>query len=160
VELFIVERSTDRVNFTEVNRVPGRPVLNEEEAYASADDISGISKDVIYYRLKSVIRTSGRVLISNIIAVRLSAVQGNVIKVMPNPVHDQMQVAVTAPRDAEAVVYVHDAAGRVVFTIKEQFKKGNNTVIYRQTSTLPDGVYYLRIQMGEILLTERFKVQK
>lgn len=160
VEKFVVERSTDLAGFTEAATVAGKPVINAIESYAAADNISSLTGDMIYYRLRIHLR-SGKMSYSNIIAVRRSAKEVTDVHILPNPVKDQLQVVLVNTTPLRyADIYVIDASGKTVQKYGERIVAGSNTFIYNQASSLPEGIYYLRVNIGEIILKKKFSVLK
>jgi uncharacterized repeat protein (TIGR01451 family) len=156
---FVIERSTDGILFTSVSTIAGHAVINENESYQTADDVSSIPNDIIYYRLRSVMR-NGRSNVSHTIMVRRALKTDMDVLILPNPVHDQVQVLVNSPVGCTAFLYIMDATGRVLQKYTEKIQVGSNTLSYPQTSTLPTGSYYLRIQAGEMITNKRFNVIK
>jgi hypothetical protein len=159
IDHFLVERSVDMVNFSAAINTPGRPSVNEMEAYSGSDNITGITNDVIYYRLRS-IATDGKESLSNIIAVRRSRNGITDLLILPNPVRDQLQLSVQAPSQGQAHIYVVDGKGRTIQHYAETLRPGSNTFTYPQVGTLPTGIYYLRMNIGEQVLTRKFSVIK
>lgn len=159
VDYFIVERSTDRNNFGNAFITPGKPVLNEIEAYGGVDDINGITAAIIYYRLKSVMK-SGRTILSNIIAVRRSTTEVVEIKILPNPVTDQLQLLINTHQNGIANIMIIDGTGRTIYHFKENLQKGSNTITYSQVAHLSEGIYYVRLQMEGAFITEKFNKLK
>ena len=43
---------------------------------------------------------------------------------------------------------------------KERVGAGNTTVVYPQAAQFPPGVYYVRLNIGEAVMTRRFNVIK
>jgi hypothetical protein len=159
VDYFIVQRSTDRVSFTDIDVVNGKPVINEIDAYHGKDDISTIKPDVVYYRLKAVMHT-GETSVSNIISVRRDIKKGTIVQIYPNPVVDQLQLSVNAATSFTAQVYILDGNGKPVKKYTENILPGNNIFTYSETRNLPNGVYYLRLNLGEQLIIQKFSVLK
>ncbi|MBI5372471.1 MAG: T9SS type A sorting domain-containing protein [Sphingobacteriales bacterium] len=155
VAYFIVERSTDHVRFEQAFTVAGKPVLNEIESYSGTDNVNGISAPVIYYRLRSVMK-SGREILSNVIAVRQTNAGVAEIRILPNPVRNQLQLSVMAMQNGDATVLILDASGRIVYRFKENLRRGSNSMTYPQAGQLQEGMYFLRVEMDGVLLTTKF----
>ncbi|HRG23756.1 MAG TPA: T9SS type A sorting domain-containing protein [Chitinophagaceae bacterium] len=155
VEYFIVERSTDQSRFEPVLRVQGRATVNETESYTGTDIIAGNNAPVIYYRLRSVMR-SGRQLISAVIAVRMDPSNLAEVRILPNPVRDQLQLSIVSVLTTPADIIILDANNRLLMRFSEQVRQGKNILLYPQTTELPEGVYFLRIVLGEDVLTRKF----
>lgn len=159
VDHFIVERSIDKVSFNAIGNVAGRPVINETDTYHGTDDIQGVSTEIIYYRLKAVMQ-NGQTSTSNIIAVRRDNRKTTVVQIYPNPVRDQLQVSITAATAFIADIYILDGNGKPVEKYTENILAGSNTFVYSETRNLPNGVYYLRLKLGEQLVTQKFSILK
>ncbi len=159
IDHFIVERSQDRINFNDAVRTAARPVVNAQESYQATDDINGITSDLIYYRLKSVL-PDGRTNLSKIITLRRNNNKETNIQIMPNPVRDQLQVLVNVSVSSWAQIYIVDGNGRIMQKYMEALLPGSNTFTYSQTANLPYGVYYLRIIIGDQIIIKKFSILK
>lgn len=159
VDRFIVERSTDRIHFSTAFITAGNRMLNEVENYNGTDDITGINEPLVYYRLRSIM-SNGRELMSNTIAVRQSAGNNTDIKILPNPVTNLLQVAISVPQNTNAHISVVDASGRILFRYNENLKKGNNTLAYTQVALLTEGLYFVRVEMDETSFITKFNKLK
>ncbi|MBL0268842.1 MAG: T9SS type A sorting domain-containing protein [Chitinophagaceae bacterium] len=160
VDHFIIQRSTDRLNYTDIATVTGRRQINETESYSTVDNnVASLGVSTIFYRLVTV-GTNGKSKISNVIMVRVNNATGNDLLVTPNPVRDQLQLIITAAESAVANISVIDMSGRLLMQTKERVGAGNTTVLYPQAAQFPPGVYYVRLNIGETVITRRFNVIK
>lgn len=146
VSYFIVERSFDQSLFTPVLHVQGRRVVNETESYSGVNDISAVTAPVIYYRLRSVMK-SGREAISAVIAVRQFQSGQVEVRISPNPVSSQLQLSIVSTSNTRAGIMILDASNRILYQYNEPIRQGANNLIYSQASLLPEGVYFLRVEM-------------
>jgi uncharacterized repeat protein (TIGR01451 family) len=157
---FIIQRSIDRVNFIDIDTVAGRPVINESETYTTVDNSIAVANSVVlYYRLIT-IGVNGKTKISNVITVRNTGSKVTDVVIMPNPVSEQLQVLITATSPFTADLAIMDANGKLLLRYKERILPGGNTLIYQETAKLPTGTYYLRIGIGDAILTRRFNILK
>jgi hypothetical protein len=53
-----------------------------------------------------------------------------------------------------------DGAGRVIQTYTENLRAGSNTFTYNEVAGLPTGMYYIRVVIGEMMITKKFTVVK
>jgi uncharacterized repeat protein (TIGR01451 family) len=161
VKQFSIERSIDRANFIEAQKVPGRPVIQETELYNALDDISSVDAGVkqIYYRLRTIYK-NGSTSLSNIIAIQRKNKDDNDIHIAPNPVKDDLHVYITAISSLEAKIYIMDGQGKVVQKLTERIFAGNNTLLLNQSRNLSNGIYYLRVYMGDKLIIKKFSIVK
>ncbi|RYY61928.1 MAG: T9SS type A sorting domain-containing protein [Chitinophagaceae bacterium] len=153
---FIVERSSDGVNFTEIGSRPANGNSSSTVNYAFTDrDILGQSSLVLYYRLKMV-DSDGHYDYSNTILVSLSSVNGK-LTVTPNPVTDVASVSASSVADAAANWKLVDNAGRVVLQGRVDLRKGNNFFSIPMKK-LGAGIYIL--EMTGKGIQQQLKVQK
>jgi hypothetical protein len=157
VDHFIVERSIDKTSFNNAVIISGKPTVNEAESYHTTDDISNITSDIIYYRLKTILQ-NGRTSTGNIIVVRRNNKSGIDVQVAPNPVKNIMQVIVNSNASSKTDIYIMDGNGKVIQKFTERLLPGGNTFIYNQAGNLPAGVYYLRLNIGDQVLIRKFSV--
>jgi uncharacterized repeat protein (TIGR01451 family) len=156
---FEIERSTDYTNFISVANVAGRSVINELELYTAADNVSQVRENIIYYRLKTVMR-NGTIKYGNIIAVKRSTTGTDDVQILPNPVRDQFQLLIISSVSTVAQIQIINSDGQVVHQYKEKIATGSNTLVYRNAVNLTSGVYYVRIMANEVVLTKKFSVIK
>jgi uncharacterized repeat protein (TIGR01451 family) len=156
VNHFVVERSIDRVNFVPVSTINGRPGRNAAESYFNYDNISGLPAGLIYYRLKTVLH-GDKEKYSAIIAVRNATGISTDVQVLPNPVKDQLQLLISSPEKMITKLVVVDATGRTVQYYNVTLMNGSNSFSYPVTQ-LAGGLYYLRVMIGQEMITRKFTV--
>jgi hypothetical protein len=153
-----VERSIDGINFTPVASVKSSSRTNEKENYSAADNIAGLSATTFYYRVKAVEKGGGKY--SNIAVVSKGRNSVQVVQVHPNPVHTYLQIGITSAAQTNANLYIYDAQGRLVATYREPLAKGYTTLSYPATSRFANGQYYVKVNMGNEVLTAKFLIQR
>lgn len=156
---FIVLRSTDKLSFTEVERVPGKKGVNEINTYRATDDLSSINAGIVYYRLQSVLE-NGKIQLSNIVSVRREAENSPTVQVFPNPVNDHLQVAVRSAGTLKVQVRIVAANGHTLKSYNERLLPGYNVLTFNETRSLPNGIYYLQLNLGDQLITRKFSILK
>ncbi len=125
---FIVERSTDGVNFSEISNTNA----NSKGNYFSADR-NLPNATTIYYRLK-IVSANGKVEYSTIQKVQLKDIK---LSVSPNPTSNEILVNATSNI---AAVNVFDLAGKSFYSIQN-----NNTNSIRiSVANLPEGTYVVK----------------
>ncbi len=159
VAYFIIERSTDRTNFTEVGRISGRPTVRATENYNTTDDVSALTSTLIYYRLNTVLK-NGREKWGNIILVKKADSDNYNVQILPNPVRDQLQVLITSPLTTPVEIFIADGSGKIVQKYTELVKPGSNSYTYTKVASLPVGLYYLQLKMGNTIINKKFSVIK
>ncbi len=157
VDYFIIERSIDGNNFSEIQTVQGRSMINEAESYNGIDNITGVTSNMIYYRLKTVLK-NGNVSLSNIIIIKNNGQTKQTLQVFPNPVKNQLQLNILADKTCIANVYIIDVSGRIVSRFNEKLQQGNNSISWNGASYLSTGSYYLKLDIGGEVLTTNFNI--
>ena len=157
VDHFIIERSIDGNNFSEIQTVLGRSMINEAESYSGIDNITGITSNMIYYRLKTVLK-NGNESLSNIIIIKNNGQTKQTLQVFPNPVKNQLQLNILADKTCIANVYIIDVSGRIVSRFNEKLQQGNNSISWNGASYLSTGSYYLKLDIGGEVLTTKFNI--
>lgn len=136
---FVVERSADAVNFSEVVRVMGAGNSTEVNNYEATDfhPLSGVS----YYRLRQV-DFDGQYAYSKIVSVKRA--EQSSLSLYPNPTDNELSLSVTNPSGDISVV-IYDLAGREMYA--QVFKSDNysnpQTVTINAKYLLPTGIYMI-----------------
>ncbi len=80
------------------------------------------------------------------------------VRIYPNPVRDRVNISYASPNRQEVSVAVTDMSGRLVGDdIKQTVNEGANTISY-PLSSLPSGIYLLRLQTGDGVIVRKFQV--
>lgn len=147
---FIVERSFDGRNFSEIGVVAAAGFSNAERNYRFTD-MSPV-KGINYYRLRMVdIDDSYKY--SSIKNVRnLGAAD---ISFAPNPVQQFIKVFIESEKTEKAQVRITDMSGKVVYSGTYNVVNGANQVSVN-TENLSGGTYILQVQLSEGNLVKKF----
>jgi len=136
---FIVFRSKDGVNFTEIGRVNAAGIsTGSTYTLNDANPGSGIN----YYRLRQVDR-SGSYKVSGIVKVNLAASDMNVL-VYPTIVSSTLNYVVETPKAVKLTIFVSDISGKRINNTVQNFTNGT-TQKSVNVSTLSSGVYLLTV---------------
>ncbi len=143
IDYFEVERSTNNISYQFTGIVNGLVELNKEQAFNFTDNITGISSDVIYYRLKAVGK-NGEIKYSNVLVVR--QVADNIkVTMMPNPANSYVTLNIQADKNIQAQITLIDKTGRKVLTQSAKLGNGFNNITI-SLDKIPQGVYALIIE--------------
>ena len=153
-----VERSTDNLNYSTAGTVWEAVRLNEPQDFRFADNVSGLQKEVIYYRIK-VIGKAGEIQYSNVLVIRLRLTKPT-LTIIPNPARESVLVSFTVSRNTEATIRLIDNTGKTVRTEKQKVQRGNNTILLNQLDKYATGMYLLQVHVDEQLITERLILTK
>lgn len=150
---FEVERSTDNSNFIKVGTVTDAVQLNVQQGFALTDDVSNVSSDVFYYRLKAIAKT-GEWKYSNILVVRRSATK-TPVTIMPNPAYDYVTVKFFVEKESEVTIRLVDNIGKTVLLQKQKAAKGNNAVQLTNLLKYSNGVYSVQVLVNGEVVTQK-----
>ncbi len=156
---FYIERSTDGIQFSITGLTEPHPGKAGATSYLVTDDISGLNTNNVYYRIRMV--ENGNIqLLSPVIKFSNSRTAENAIRVIPNPVKDQMQVQINSLNGGPGTLSVFDQSGKRVYTTNLPLQKGNNSILLNCMATLPDGLYQIVLAADNRLITERILHKK
>jgi hypothetical protein len=140
---FIIERSSNKAEFTEVAFVDGQGTTTNVTDYDYTDEISKPGKYA--YRLKQ-IDFDGTITYSNVVE---SEVEGPQVFVLsqnyPNPFNPSTMISFSLPVDSYVTIELFNALGEKVEQITNRdYSIGNHEVNFN-ASQLSNGVYYYTI---------------
>jgi hypothetical protein len=144
---FEIERSADGQTFRNIGEVKGAGNSNEEQSYRFTDQypVNGIN----YYRIKQV-DFDGKFEYSKVVTVRFG--RAGSLSVIPTLVVDQLSVSLDETNEVEGTWEVIDLSGRQVLA---GVMAAEQAGFQADLSSLQQGTYVIRIQMGSEVLTER-----
>jgi len=154
ISTFDIERSTNGQDFKTVAVLAATTKLNAE-TYTFSDTVR--SPDKIMYRLK-VMSKSQYSLYSKIIIVKPEVVLDYNIKIIGNPVRDQLAFMYNSSNAQQADIRIYNLSGKVVFNRKQVSSTGLNIISIPLTSGLLPGIYSIEINNGTV--TQRVKFVK
>lgn len=156
-DYFVVQRSSDGVNYYDVGRVNanGRSANNYTFTDAGAMKQTGIKK--WFYRIKDVDK-DGKSELSKIVTVTLNKTITQ-IRILPNPVVNELKIVIDAVNNSSAVIQVMNMEGKTVLQRSVNIVHGEN-VVTNDISHLPDGVYLLQTVVDGASTVERFLIQR
>jgi hypothetical protein len=143
-DYFVVERSSDGINFEAIGKVNASGTLHGLANYAFTDQ-SPLSP-VNYYRLRNV-DVDGKFEFSRIVKVDMHAHVLASPNVYPNPLtegHVATLFMVSSVRETQ-VVRIADLQGKQVMAKEIQVVQGNNTIELSELSKLPKGSYMVSV---------------
>jgi hypothetical protein len=143
---YIVERSTDGVNFSAIGSEPLKDADGLDNAYQYADNEAYAVGGALYYRIREV-ETDGAFYYSKVVTIQLA---GGVSKLaaFPNPAQSFVTVSFSAMMAEAVSLRLFDVRGCQRWSSQYVAQAGQNTVNIDCVSTLPDGVYILQWSDG------------
>ena len=146
VRNFVIEKSSDAKNWSKV----GDETPKANKSYRMVDNTPFATT---YYRLKNV-DNDGREDLSNVLVVNRKTGKFTITSLAPNPTTSDMNLKFETTDNVNVVVNVMDIFGRVVLSQKTEAIKGFNSMTIN-TSEIPAGAYFLNINDGVNILTQR-----
>ena len=137
---FIIERSADGNNFSELGNVnaAGNSSLSLHYQFTDENPVNGIN----YYRLRLEDKDNSQK-VSDIISVRNSILSG--INVYPNPAKGSITIELSAVKSENAQIEITNMNGSKVLQSQAAFVSGKNK-IFLNVSALPAGVYNVNVK--------------
>jgi hypothetical protein len=151
---FIVQKSSDAVNWHQLDSVAAQGYSDVKHSYSIADDKTA---DVIYYRIKQV-DINGRFTFSNV--VRMKQNSNAAATTFPNPFVNQVQVDIKSEKSNHARLTITDLSGKTILQKALDLVKGNNSFVLPQVGILATGVYILTVSDQESVTLYKTKLVK
>jgi hypothetical protein len=139
---YIVERSSDGVNFTAIGNMPYQESNTVNTAYQYADNGAYGIGGTLYYRIRET-ETGGQLIYSKIVSVKLDTAAGK-LTVYPNPAKNMVTVSFTMTASEAISLRLFDTNGSQLWQRVYQASAGQNSLQIDRMSTLPDGIYLLQ----------------
>ncbi|PQJ34073.1 hypothetical protein BSZ35_05125 [Salinibacter sp. 10B] len=150
---------TEDQTWQTVGSVDGAGTTTEAQSYHFEDADVPYAADSLTYRLKQV-DTNGTTSYSDPLTVSRPSVQRvQLLGTSPNPARTQAMVRFAIPKGSSKHVALHlyDVMGRQVRTVQTTAEPGRHTLQFT-TDHLSSGVYFLRLQAGSTVRTQRLTV--
>jgi hypothetical protein len=151
-DYFSIERSSDGINFEIIGKQngAGNSVTRLEYTFNDQNPIKGIS----YYRLKQV-DFNGKFTYSEICSVTNIGDSG--VNFYPNPVRNNLTIDYDfSEKPSSNIVTVTDVTGKLV-QVSTSF---SDSKVSLDCSNLAEGIYFLKVLIGEKEVVNKFTVQK
>ena len=157
VDRFEIERSIDNTSFGKVGFLMGPALLNVQQSYSTEDDISSVTSEIIYYRIK-VIGASGEIEYSNVLAIRTARVM-SLVSIKPNPATTNTAISFTIAKATDVNIRLIDNTGKTVFIQKFKAANGNNAFELSGLNRYSNGIYIIEIITADGSFTQRLILQ-
>lgn len=153
VDHFEVERSVDNRNFINAGLVTQIVNLNVQQTFNFTDDVTGITKDIIYYRIK-VVGKAGEIQYSNILVIRKQQTPTQ-LSIMPNPAQDYVTMSFFAGKESEIIIRLIDKEGKMVLRQNQKVNRGSNTLQLSGLNKFTNGTYLLQLFVNDAVVTQK-----
>ncbi|MEP7375153.1 MAG: hypothetical protein ABI675_17270 [Chitinophagaceae bacterium] len=136
---FIVEASSDGINYIALGKIKGAGTTDVEQHYSFVH--RDIAAAIYYYRIKQV-DIDGKYTYSKIVKVVADNATKDMITILNNPVQDKLAVSIMVRRPFTGSINIADAAGKIVFSQRPVLNIGNNVLDFGTFNHVA-GIYYL-----------------
>ena len=151
---FVVERSTDGLDYIEITRLPAHGTTSNKQSYSTNDQLK--SDTLYYYRLRSIDFDASQQFSP------LIALQGKVehkFSVQPNPISkvDRLSILLEEKALGTEQIHVLDVFGNVVFT--HYCSKIEQTInIELSTVSIEAGIYIVRLTGDDYYISKKLSI--
>jgi len=155
---FEIQRSTDRVNFSNIAFVPGFGTTTQPRSYSYTDN--SVNKGTYYYRLKQV-DYNGAFAYSDIVEVDVEApIEFALTQNYPNPFNPSTILSYSIPQSSFVTLKVYDIIGNEVATLVNETKSAGKYDVSFNASNLSNGVYLYSIKTDNFTSTKKMILMK
>jgi hypothetical protein len=157
VRSFVVEASVNGRSFTETGFVSGNKDLPDNAFYDFTYYMPFDASSFVDFRIK-MINEDGSYFYSKVLRINIKPPAKTGITIAPNPVRGNFQIAINSPTDTPAQILFFDMSGKVIMTMNESLKKGNNVFTVNTRSGWQPGMYNALVKINEEITTARLVV--
>ncbi|HEX7356888.1 MAG TPA: T9SS type A sorting domain-containing protein, partial [Ignavibacteriaceae bacterium] len=155
---FEIQRSTDKVNFSNVAFVPGFGTTTEPRSYTYTDN--SVNNGTYYYRLKQ-LDYNGAFAYSHIVEVDVTApIEFTLSQNYPNPFNPSTIISYSIPQNSFVTLKVYDVIGNEIATLVNETKSAGKYDIRFDASNLSNGVYFYTIKADNFTSTKKMILMK
>lgn len=149
---FVIEHSTDGVNYSPLGTVAAAGFSNSTVAYKFIDNKTKAGQN--FYRLKAIDK-DGSYLYSNIANVTVKIKGLFVTGVYPSPFSDKINISVSSESSSTASVSLFDYTGKQIATQNAAISKGITLLSLDNLGGLSSGIYMVRVKAGDVTLVQK-----
>jgi chondroitin-sulfate-ABC endolyase/exolyase len=142
---FVIEHSTNGINFTEIGAVAGKPTTGREEQYryVHREAVSGRN----YYRVK-VKMAAEKEAYTNIQSVYFG--KANDMWVYPNPfIGNTVKLHIATGKAQKIIINLFTPDGKLVRSYNHKLQVGENTISLENLGNLDNGTYILKVNFDD-----------
>jgi Secretion system C-terminal sorting domain len=164
---FILERSTDNINFIQINEQLGMGTIYKPQNYSYTDDTS---ENRIFYKLR-LLNSSDLEVFSQVIEVNRStlsnenldlAINKNELSLAPNPLKTNIGQLImnSSFLDNDAKLSIYDLTGKLIFDKSCSVKEGSQKIQFEMPYGSSNGIYLIQLKTKGYIKTIKLVLQK
>ncbi len=152
---YVVERSGDNENWQEIGSLRAN---GSNGTFEYQFDDFNASKGYNYYRIR-IIESSGMNRFSAVRKVFIKDI-ATTLSVSPNPAKENISVKFELPATADVVVSVLNQQGAVVISRPNKGLAGWNKIDFNLPAQLSQGIYVVKVTIGELNISKNIIIRK
>ncbi|MFY7878950.1 MAG: T9SS type A sorting domain-containing protein [Lacibacter sp.] len=152
-DYFVVERSTDGINYVVAGTVKGAGNSSVKQTYNFNDAMLSATQ-VVYYRIRQV-DLDRKQNLSTTVSLRLDGIRIKNYTAYPNPFTSILKLQLESAAHEAVNIRLINAAGQAVKTLVVSLQKGNNAVILSGLESVKPGLYFLELISSEGIQTQK-----
>ena len=155
-EKYILERSIDGINFSQVYNINASRASSESN-YGYRDDVTGLSSNTIYYRVK-IYSHSALYSISKIVKINFKSDQTHsyISSVIQNGARNNPVINFYSVANAVTSISVSDADGKLLYKAQTQSTIGLNSIQIPSRNLNTTGIKFIQITIQQDKLNSNF----
>jgi Secretion system C-terminal sorting domain len=150
---FEIEYSFNNRDFTRLG-VLNAGQENNLANYSFSNPFSLNNNPVVFFRLK-INGRNGKVKYSNIITLRNKGIQNNDVTVFPNPSAGETWLLFNTLQSGVTDISIWDTQGKLICSSRTSIYAGENIVKLPNLTGKPTGVYFVKMKLGNALVTKK-----
>jgi len=147
-----IQRSDDGLNFYNTGKVMAQSTSDKVVEYGFND--SKASEGLNYYRIKYY-DNDGHFQFSNTITLNVRIKGITITTIYPGPFVDRVNVTIASEVRTNTSITLFDNNGKILVSQQSVLNKGVTTLVVDKLENLARGIYIMKVQAGETILTQK-----
>jgi len=147
-----IQRSEDGLNFYNTGKVMAQTTSDKVVEYGFND--AKASEGINYYRIKYY-DNDEHFQYSNTIALNVRIKGISITTIYPGPFVDRVNVTIASEGRVNSSITLFDNTGKMLVSQQSVLNKGVTTVTVDKLENLAKGIYIMKVQAGETVLTQK-----
>ena len=154
-DYFAIERSSDGVEFSQIGVVDAAGNSFSPVSYIFVDKgLAELNAEKIYYRLRMT-DLDQSFEYSPVRWITLDDELNGTIQIFPNPFIDEVNLLLNSSEEGNGMMQLIDVSGKIIAKKYFTLSFGMNVLAWDDLPALSNGVYFLRVASGRMILTEK-----
>ena len=155
---FEVQRSADKISWSDIGFVPGNGNSNSPKYYSFIDN--SVPVGINFYRLKQE-DTDGKFEYSNVLEFNcVISTKVELSQNYPNPYNPVSTIEYSIPSNSMVSLKVYDILGREVATLVNEMQNAGKHSVNFNGSNLASGIYFYVLSTDKIVLSKKMNLLK